>query len=71
MDEIDNDGAQEPHQDVQDKEKYESPNSIVMRIIILFDWKMEPSSCFIRHKDSHPKFHRRDNHSRFSSVHEG
>jgi len=28
MDEINNDGAQEPHQDVQDREKDESPNSI-------------------------------------------
>jgi hypothetical protein len=28
MDEIDNDGAQEPHQDVQDREKDESSNSI-------------------------------------------
>jgi hypothetical protein len=28
MDEIDNDGAQKPHQDVQDKKKDESFNSI-------------------------------------------
>jgi hypothetical protein len=28
MDKIDNDEAQEPHQDVQDKEKDESSNSI-------------------------------------------
>jgi hypothetical protein len=28
MDEIDNDGAQEPHQDVQDREKDEAFNSI-------------------------------------------
>jgi len=28
MDEIDNDGAQEPYQDVQDREKDESSNSI-------------------------------------------
>ncbi len=28
MDEIDNDGTQEPHQDVQDKENDESSNSI-------------------------------------------
>jgi hypothetical protein len=28
MDKIDNDGPQEPHQDVQDKEKDESPNFI-------------------------------------------
>jgi hypothetical protein len=37
MDEIDNDWAQKPHQDVQDKEKDESSNSLIMRIIILFD----------------------------------
>jgi hypothetical protein len=36
MDEIDNDGAQEPHQDVQDGGKDESSNPLVMRIIILF-----------------------------------
>jgi hypothetical protein len=28
MDEINNDGGQEPHQDVQDREKDESSNSI-------------------------------------------
>ncbi len=33
---------------------------LVMRIIILFDWRMEPSSCFIKHKDFHPNFHRRE-----------
>jgi hypothetical protein len=36
------------------------PIPLVMRIIILFDWKMEPSSCFIGHKDSHPHFHRKE-----------
>jgi hypothetical protein len=38
MDEIDNDGTLEPYQDVQDREKDESSNSIGIRIIILFDW---------------------------------
>jgi hypothetical protein len=38
MDEIDNDGAQEPHQDVKDREKMSPPIPLVMRIIIPFDW---------------------------------
>ncbi len=46
------------------------PIPLVMRIIILFDWRMELSLCFIGHKDSHPHFHWRENHSRFSLVHE-
>jgi hypothetical protein len=33
------------------------PIPLVMRIIILFDWRMELSSCFIGHKDSHLHFH--------------
>jgi hypothetical protein len=36
------------------------PISLVMRIIILFDWKMELPSCFIGHKDSHSHFHWRE-----------
>jgi hypothetical protein len=36
MDEIDNDGAQEPHQDVQDGERMSLSIPLVMRIIILF-----------------------------------
>ncbi len=36
MDGIDNNGAQKPHQDVQDRGKDESSNSIGLRIIILF-----------------------------------
>jgi hypothetical protein len=43
MNEMDKDQAQEPHQDVQNKEKGESSIPLVMRIIILFDWRMEPS----------------------------
>jgi hypothetical protein len=33
------------------------PIPLVMRIIILFDWRMELSSWFIGHKDSHFHFH--------------
>jgi hypothetical protein len=51
--------------------KVSNPIPLVMRIIILFNWIMEPSSCFIGHKDSHPNFHRRENHFLFSLVHEG
>jgi hypothetical protein len=60
MEEIDHDGVQGPHQDVQDKGKDESSIPLVMRIIILFDWRMELPSCFIGHKDSHPHFHWRE-----------
>jgi hypothetical protein len=42
MDEIDNDQIQEPHQDVQNTEKMSLPIPLVMRIIIMLDWKMEP-----------------------------
>ncbi len=48
MDEIDNDGAQEPYQDVQDREKDESSDSIghedyhpiwlVKGIFLMFHW---------------------------------
>jgi hypothetical protein len=33
------------------------PIPLVMRITILFDWRMELFSWFIGHKDSHPHFH--------------
>ncbi len=36
------------------------PIPLVMRIIILFDWRMKLPSCFIGHKDSHLHFHWRD-----------
>jgi hypothetical protein len=36
------------------------PIPLVMRIIILFYWRMELSSGFIGHKDSHPHFHWRE-----------
>ena len=29
---------------------------LVMRIVILFDWRMESLLCFIGPKDSHPNF---------------
>jgi len=40
MNEIDNDQTQKPHQNVQNREK--DPIPLVMRIIILFNWRMEP-----------------------------
>ncbi len=33
------------------------PIPLVTKIIILFDWRMKFSLCFIGHKDSHPHFH--------------
>jgi hypothetical protein len=36
------------------------PIPLVMKIIILFDWRMELSSWFIGHKDFHPHFHWRE-----------
>jgi hypothetical protein len=33
------------------------PIPLVMRIIILFGWRMEPFQCFIRHKNFHLKLH--------------
>jgi hypothetical protein len=33
------------------------PIPLVMRIIILFDWRMELPLCFIGYKDSHRHFH--------------
>jgi hypothetical protein len=32
------------------------PIPLVMRILILFDWRMEYLLCFIGPKDSHPNF---------------
>jgi hypothetical protein len=37
----DKDQAQEPHQDLQDKRKMSPLIPLVMRIIILFDWRIE------------------------------
>jgi hypothetical protein len=68
---MEKDRAQEPHQDIQDKEMDESSNPLVMRIIILFDWRMEPSQCFIGHNNFHPKIDWKANHFQFSLVLEG
>jgi hypothetical protein len=32
------------------KKRMSLPIPLIMRIIILFDWKMEPFLCFIGHK---------------------
>jgi hypothetical protein len=59
MDKIDNDGAQERHQDVQDGEKDESSNSIGhenYHLILIGEWNLP--RFFIGHKDSHFNFHR-------------
>ncbi len=53
------------------RKRMSPPIPLIMRIIILFNWRIESSSCFIGHKDSHPKFHKRENHSWFSLVHKG
>jgi hypothetical protein len=37
------------------------PIPLVMKIIILFDWRMELSLCFIGNKDSHPHLHWKEN----------
>jgi hypothetical protein len=42
------------------RKRMNPPIPLIMRIIIIFDWRMEPSFCFIGHKDSHPNFHRRE-----------
>jgi hypothetical protein len=39
------------------------PIPLVMRIVILFDWRMEYLLCFIAPKDSHPNFNRMVIHS--------
>ncbi len=40
--------------------------SLVMKIVILFDWRMEYFLCLIGPKNSHPKINWRANHSQFS-----
>jgi hypothetical protein len=46
-----------PHQDIQNKGgKMDPPIPLVMRIVILFDWRMEDLLCFIGPKNSHPNF---------------
>ncbi len=44
------------HQDIQDKGGMDLRIPLVMRIVILFDWRMESLLCFIGPKDSHPNF---------------
>jgi hypothetical protein len=38
------------------KGRLDPPIPLVMKIVILFDWRMEYLLCFIGPKDSHPKF---------------
>jgi hypothetical protein len=59
MDRSDNDETQEPHQDVQDKGKDESSNSIGhedYHPILIREWNLP--RFFIGYKDSHFNFHR-------------
>jgi len=67
----DKDQAQEPHQDIQDKGKMSPLIPLVMRIVILFDWRMEYFLCLIGPKNSHPKINWRANHSQFSLTFKG
>ncbi len=60
MDKIDNDGLKNPIKMSKIGKRMSPPIPLVMRIIILIDCTMEPSSCFIGHKDSHPNFHRKE-----------
>jgi len=47
------------------RERRSPPIPLVMRIVILFDWRMEYFLCFIGPKNSHPKINWRVNHSQF------
>jgi hypothetical protein len=47
------------------------PIPLIMRIVILFDWRMEYFLCFIGPKNSHPKINCRANHPQFSLALEG
>jgi hypothetical protein len=44
---------------------------LVMRIVILFDWRMEYFLCLVGPKNSHPKINWRANHPQFSLALEG
>ncbi len=44
---------------------------LVMRIVILFDWRMEYFFCLIGPKNSHSKINWRANHPQFSLALEG
>jgi len=45
-----------------------SPIPLIMKIVILFDWRMEYFFGLIGPKNSHPKINWRVNHSQFSLV---
>jgi hypothetical protein len=47
------------------------PIPLVMKIVILFDWRMEYFLCLIGPKNFHPKINWRADHSQFSFVLEG
>ncbi len=47
------------------------PILVVMKIVILFDWRMEYFLCLIGPKNFHPKINWRADHSQFSFVLEG
>ncbi len=47
------------------------PIPLVMRIVILFDWRMEFFWCFIGPKNSHPKINWKVNHFQFSLAVKG
>jgi hypothetical protein len=47
------------------------PIPLIMKIVIIFDWRMEYFLCFIGPKNSHLKINWRVDHSQFSLVLEG
>jgi hypothetical protein len=47
------------------------PIPLVMRIVILFDWRMEHFLGLIEPNNSHPKINWKANHSQFSLAFEG
>jgi len=51
--------------------KMNPPIPLIMRIVILFDWRMEYFLCFIGPKNLHPKLNWRANHFQFSLALEG
>ncbi len=59
------------HEDYKIKEGMNPPIPLVMKIVILFDWRMEYFLCFIRLKNSHPKLNRMAIYSQFSLALQG
>jgi len=53
------------------KERMSPLIPLVMRIVILFDWRMEYFLCLIGPKNFHPKINWRAHHSQFSLALEG